>query len=129
MNETFFFDSFSVVTTNLMFNSGSDVNLTCSNKTWKETIYVIWNMTLTNKICQVSFSNGGEGKDSCTDFKSLRNTSRGQSYLHIPNFSTKDVGVYECNFVYQGGKEDYKINVAMTGRTGEVKDHTTMKKT
>ncbi|XP_034431212.1 cell surface glycoprotein CD200 receptor 1 isoform X1 [Hippoglossus hippoglossus] len=99
---------------NLTFNSGSNVNLNCSNRTWAQTIYVIWDMMLTNKICKVSFSNEGRGEDTCKDGKSLRNTSRAQSYLHIPNFSATDVGVYKCNFVYNGGKEDYEINVAIT---------------
>ncbi|XP_053295035.1 cell surface glycoprotein CD200 receptor 1-B isoform X2 [Pleuronectes platessa] len=102
------------VITNLMFNSGSDVNLSCSDRTWSETLYVIWNMTLRDRICQVSLSTGEKVRDSCNDGKSLRNTSRAQSYLHIPNISAADVGVYNCNFVYNGGKKDCKINVAIT---------------
>ncbi|CAB1448337.1 unnamed protein product [Pleuronectes platessa] len=102
------------VITNLMFNSGSDVNLSCSDRTWSETLHVIWNMTLRDRICQVSLSTGEKVQDSCNDGKSLRNTSRAQSYLHIPNISAADVGVYNCNFVYNGGKKDCKINVAIT---------------
>ncbi|XP_062259176.1 cell surface glycoprotein CD200 receptor 1 isoform X2 [Platichthys flesus] len=102
------------VITNLMFNSGSDVNLSCSDRTWSETLFVIWNMTLRDRICHVSLSNGDTVKDSCKDGKSLRITSRSQSYLHIPNFSAADVGVYNCDFVYNGGKKDCKINVAIT---------------
>lgn len=109
--------SFFSVVRNLTFNVGSDVNLTCSNKTWSETMYVFWKINLKYKGCKIAFSNEGRSEDSCNDGKSLRNTSRAQSYLRIPNFSNDDVGVYRCESVYIGGSEDYEINVAITGGT------------
>ncbi|XP_060944816.1 cell surface glycoprotein CD200 receptor 1 [Limanda limanda] len=102
------------VITNRTFKSGSDVNLSCSDKTWNEALYVIWNLTLRDKICQISLSTGEEVKDSCNDRMTLRNTSTAQSYLHIQKFSAADVGVYNCEFVYSGGRKDCKINVAIT---------------
>ncbi|XP_069388878.1 cell surface glycoprotein CD200 receptor 1-B [Paralichthys olivaceus] len=105
--------SYTVVVRNLMFNLGSDVNLTCSDREWNNTIYVIWKIQ--HKNCEISFSNiTGEKLDSCNDSKSLRNPSRAQSYLHIPNLSAADEGVYKCDFVFFGGEESYKINVAIT---------------
>ncbi|XP_008296969.1 cell surface glycoprotein CD200 receptor 1 [Stegastes partitus] len=99
---------------NAMFNPGSDVNLTCSSKMWNETLFVIWKLDLTYKKCDISFSNDGRNGDSCNDGKSLRNTSSAQSYLHIPNFSTRDVGLYTCESVFKGGNENYIISVAIT---------------
>ncbi|XP_018533798.1 cell surface glycoprotein CD200 receptor 1-B isoform X1 [Lates calcarifer] len=98
------------------FCLGCDANLTCSNKTWNETIFVIWkiNMTKQNKCCTIGFNSGIGGDDSCKDGKSLRNTSRSQSYLHIANFSTNDVGVYYCELAFKGGVENYLINVDIT---------------
>lgn len=99
------------------FNLGSDADLICSDKTWNETIFVIWNIKLKSKDCKISFSNDGQSVDFCNDDKSLLNNSRAQSYLHIPNFSHGDVGIYKCESVYKGGIENYEINVDITGRT------------
>ncbi|XP_069010124.1 cell surface glycoprotein CD200 receptor 1-A isoform X1 [Embiotoca jacksoni] len=96
------------------FNLGSDGNLTCSDKTWTETMFVIWTIQLKHKKCEISISNDGQNRDSCNDGKSLRNTSSAQSYLHIPNFSANDIGDYMCESVYSGGNENYKIHVAIT---------------
>ncbi|KAG8000600.1 hypothetical protein GBF38_017021 [Nibea albiflora] len=102
---------------NVTFNLGSDANLTCSDKTWNETIYVIWKINLKNSAeCRMSFTNEGQSDDLCNDGKSLRNSSEAQPYLHIPNFSNNDVGIYKCESVFKGGNENYKINVAITVR-------------
>lgn len=115
IKQLFFFS----VVRNEAFNVGSDVNLTCSNKTWNEMMYVIWtiDMKYNPKECKIAFDTEGRSDDSCKDGKSLRNTSSAQSYLHIPNFSDYDVGVYKCESVYRGANENYKIHVAITGRT------------
>ncbi|XP_017265687.1 cell surface glycoprotein CD200 receptor 1 isoform X2 [Kryptolebias marmoratus] len=99
-----------------VFKLGSSANLTCSNKTWNETIYVIWNINLKHKTCNISFSNENPYRyiDKCNDGKRVQNTSTGQSFLHIPNFSSEDVGIYMCESVYRGGNENYKINVNIT---------------
>ncbi|KAM6978409.1 cell surface glycoprotein CD200 receptor 1 [Tautogolabrus adspersus] len=102
------------VVRNESFNQGKDVNLTCSEKTWNETIYIIWEIKLKNKPCKVSFNTDGRSVDTCRDGKSLRNTSSSQSYLHIPNFSSNDVGVYKCQSSYKGGIDNVVINVATT---------------
>ncbi|XP_076603509.1 cell surface glycoprotein CD200 receptor 1-A isoform X2 [Chaetodon auriga] len=96
------------------FNLGSDAELMCSDKTWNETIFVIWNIFLKDKTCKISFSNDGQREDFCNDGKSLRNTSRAQSYLLIPNFSHGDVGTYKCESVYKGGVDNYAIKVNIT---------------
>lgn len=106
-------------TRHLAFNRGSDICLTCSNKTWNESLYVIWKIKLKSKICTIAFSiNGEASKNNCSDGKSLRNTSTSQSYLHIPNFSANDVGDYMCEQAVRAGMETIRINVAFTGRTG-----------
>ncbi|XP_020568572.1 cell surface glycoprotein CD200 receptor 1-B isoform X1 [Oryzias latipes] len=98
-----------------VFNNGSNVNLTCSDKTWNEVLHVIWNIYFRDHSCKITFSSSGEaGENSCRDGMSLRNTSSAQSYLYIPNFSTDDVGMYECESVYRGGRENYNINVSIT---------------
>ncbi|XP_031151392.1 cell surface glycoprotein CD200 receptor 1-A isoform X3 [Sander lucioperca] len=96
---------------NSAFNLGSEVNLTCSNKTWNEMMFVTWTITLKNKHCSIGYSNEGRSDDLCKDGKSLRNTSSAQSYLHISNFSNNDVGVYNCESVYTGGNDNYRIHV------------------
>ncbi|KAL7384690.1 hypothetical protein ABVT39_006836 [Epinephelus coioides] len=103
------------VVRHLTFNLGSEANLTCSNKTWNETIFVTWTLTLKNKnkICRIAFT-PGDTSDYCNDGKSLQNTSRGQSYLHIPNFSNDDVGDYRCESVYNGGVDVYLMHVNIT---------------
>ncbi|XP_029701531.1 cell surface glycoprotein CD200 receptor 2-like isoform X1 [Takifugu rubripes] len=101
---------------NATFNLGSDVNLTCSNRTWNTIMFVVWNINLTNppKVCRIAFDFGGPLVDTCRDGKSLHNTSRRQSYLHIPNLSNDDVGIYICESVYTGGNEVHKINMDIT---------------
>ncbi|XP_075963191.1 cell surface glycoprotein CD200 receptor 1 [Anarhichas minor] len=97
----------------LAFNQGSEVNLTCSNKTWNEMLFVIWEIRFqTKKECRISFNNG-TNDDSCNDGKSLRNTSSALSYLHIPNFSDTDEGRYKCESVYTGGNDNHAIHVAI----------------
>ncbi|XP_041938845.1 cell surface glycoprotein CD200 receptor 1-like isoform X2 [Alosa sapidissima] len=43
--------------------------------------------------------------------KTLRNTTNGESYLHIPHFGVKDEGIYSCEIVYRGGAETVTITV------------------
>lgn len=47
----------------------------------------------------------------------LRNTSRAQSYLHIPNFSYSDQGLYACELASKGDAESYDITVTALGKT------------
>lgn len=104
-----------------IFNNGRDVNLTCSDKMWNETFYVIWTIELINKAhCTIKFNSDGQNTDTCNDGKSLRNTSSAQPYLHIPKFSKNDVGIYKCEFVYRGGATNCKIYVNITGKTSVV---------
>ncbi|XP_034417230.1 cell surface glycoprotein CD200 receptor 1-B isoform X2 [Cyclopterus lumpus] len=101
------------VVRHVAFIRGSEVNLTCSNKTWNDMIFVIWNITLqTKKNCQIGYSNG-KSVDFCKDGKSLRNTSSALSYLHISKFSDSDEGLYKCHSVYKGGIDHYAIHVAI----------------
>ncbi|XP_033966035.1 cell surface glycoprotein CD200 receptor 1 [Pseudochaenichthys georgianus] len=96
------------------FNLGSEAILTCSNKTWKDMLFVTWNIERNSKSCRIAFNDNGQNEDSCEDGKSLQNTSSSQSYLHIPKFSKDDVGVYKCNHVYNGGIENCEIDVTIT---------------
>ncbi|XP_042263918.1 cell surface glycoprotein CD200 receptor 1-B-like [Thunnus maccoyii] len=98
------------VVRNASFNLGSDVGLTCSNELRSEVFFVLWKIELKYKECSIALSNDGQSKDSCNDGKSLRNTSTAP-YLHIPNFSNDDVGVYLCDTVYTGGADTHMINV------------------
>ncbi|KAF3843153.1 hypothetical protein F7725_002002, partial [Dissostichus mawsoni] len=77
-------------------------------------LFVIWDIERNTKSCRIAFNDNGQKEDSCDDGKSLKNTSSSQSYLHIPKFSKDDVGVYKCNHVYNGGNENYEINVTIT---------------
>lgn len=92
--------------------------MTCSDRTWNETIYVIWNINMRtkDKMCRIAFNLDAPPVNNCTDGKSLYNTSRGQSYLHIPNMSNNDIGSYSCESVYRGGKEVHMINMDITGK-------------
>ncbi|KAI3356321.1 hypothetical protein L3Q82_017550 [Scortum barcoo] len=103
---------FSVVR-NVTVSMRTDVNLTCSNKPWSEMMFVTWKIVLKYKDCRIAFNSEGGSQDSCNDGKSLRNTSEARSYLHIPNFSNDDIGVYKCEAVYTGGSDSYEINVAI----------------
>ncbi|XP_041857476.1 uncharacterized protein si:ch211-214p13.9 isoform X2 [Melanotaenia boesemani] len=98
------------------FTVGSNVDLTCSNKTWSDLIFVIWDIKLKHRAetCRISGSNLGKSGDTCNDGKTLQNTSSVQPYLHIPNFSADDVGIYTCESVYRGGNENYVITVTAT---------------
>ncbi|XP_041663655.1 cell surface glycoprotein CD200 receptor 1-B-like isoform X2 [Cheilinus undulatus] len=96
------------------FNQGSDVNLTCSNKTWKDTMFVTWHIKLINKQCMIALLPGTQTVDSCNDGKSLQNTSSFQSYLHITNFSKTDEGAYKCVSPYNGGILETIYDVAVT---------------
>ncbi|XP_068614742.1 cell surface glycoprotein CD200 receptor 1-A-like [Brachionichthys hirsutus] len=96
------------------FNLGSDANLTCSNKTRAETFYVIWNLNLTDKFCKIAFSNDGRHENSCNDGKTLRDTASAQSFLHISNFSSDDVGTYTCQSAYKGGGDRHEFKVSIT---------------
>ncbi|PWA31500.1 hypothetical protein CCH79_00002672, partial [Gambusia affinis] len=57
------------------FNLGTNINLTCTNKTRADIVFIIWEMHLKNKNCKISFVNDDKGIDSCKDGKSLLKTS------------------------------------------------------
>lgn len=98
------------------FRLGDDAQLPCSNKTWNETLFIVWKIDMKHKQCSIGFSSDGQSKDSCNDGKSLKNTSSAQSHLHIPNFSNDDVGIYTCDFIFNGGVEKHEFNLSITGR-------------
>ncbi|XP_068457860.1 cell surface glycoprotein CD200 receptor 1 [Clinocottus analis] len=113
------------VARNEAFNQGSQVKLTCSSKTWNETMFVVWSITLkTKETCTIAFNNGS-GVDTCNDGKSLRNTSSFSSYLHIPNFSDNDEGLYKCESVYTGGNDNraFQVTIIVPPSTSVWLDH------
>lgn len=81
-------------------------------------MFVIWEIDLPDQPepCKIAFDISEQSVDTCRDGKSLRNTSGGQSYLHIPNFSNKDVGIYKCESTYKGGNDAHNINVNIIGK-------------
>lgn len=104
------------VVKNVAFTEGTGVNLTCSDKMWKETFYIIWDITPKNKTiqpCRISFAQDGSCEDTCKDGRSLQNTSSFQPYLHIPHFSRNDEGVYKCHSAFKGDAKDIVFNVAL----------------
>ncbi|XP_058510790.1 cell surface glycoprotein CD200 receptor 1-A [Solea solea] len=99
---------------NVTFNLGSDANLTCSDKSWNETIYVIWTIQLKHRTCKIAWKYGVPDMNNCSDGKSLGKNSKAQFYLSIPNFSTEDVGIYKCESVFSGGNKNDAFNVTIT---------------
>ncbi|XP_061925030.1 cell surface glycoprotein CD200 receptor 1 isoform X1 [Entelurus aequoreus] len=96
------------------FNVGSEVKLNCSDKSWREMIYVIWNLELLHKQCKIASTVDGQPENTCNDGKTLRNTSQAQQYLHIPHFSSDDVGLYKCELAFNGGSKTCNISVSIT---------------
>lgn len=110
---------FLLTVVHLCFNVGSEVKLNCSDVSWGKLMYVIWKVDLAgHKQCQVGNSSiEGEGLDTCADGKSLRSVSESHFYLHIPNFSERDVGMYRCETAFRGGSHTCNISVSITGTT------------
>lgn len=80
-------------------------------------MYVIWNIDLKYKQCKISVETNGRSQDTCNDRKSIRNSSRAELDLHIPNFSNDDVGVYKCESAHKGGDIFQTFNVAAMGKS------------
>ena len=99
------------------FRVGSNITLQCSNKTWNEMIYTIWKIPTHEKLCQISSTEDGQNMNTCNDGKALCNTTNGESYLCIPEFSERDEGSYFCETVHKGGSYAAKIDVLVTGKT------------
>ncbi|KAM9447712.1 cell surface glycoprotein CD200 receptor 1-A-like isoform 2-T2 [Salvelinus alpinus] len=95
------------------FHLGHEVILTCCNKTWSEMIYTIWKIDRGGTVCQISSGVNDQPLDSCNDGKVMLNTTSGESYLHIPEFSTSDEGFYYCESVYRGGSNSANIKVSV----------------
>ncbi|XP_037096050.1 cell surface glycoprotein CD200 receptor 1-A isoform X2 [Syngnathus acus] len=105
--------------THLYFNVGSEVKLNCSNMSKdlmsKEITYIIWRVGLVgNKQCQVGWQKSEGLLDTCTDGKSLHGISESWSYLHIPNFSERDVGIYMYEMPFAGGIHTCNVSVSIT---------------
>ncbi|XP_061696777.1 cell surface glycoprotein CD200 receptor 1 isoform X2 [Syngnathoides biaculeatus] len=101
----------------LSFNVGSEVELNCGNASWSKVMYIIWKMDLVGqKPCKVGRSSQvpGTPADICANGKALRNASEDRYYLHVPNFSERDVGLYKCEVVFQGGSRTCNISVSIT---------------
>ncbi|KAM9803349.1 cell surface glycoprotein CD200 receptor 1-A isoform X2 [Syngnathus typhle] len=114
--------------TDLYFNVGSEVKLNCSNMSKdlmsKEILYIIWRMDLVgNKECQVGWQKSKGLLDTCTDGKSLRGISESCfsphgisescSYLHIPNFSERDAGIYMYEMASVEGTHTCNVSVSI----------------
>ncbi|KAK6309715.1 hypothetical protein J4Q44_G00195960 [Coregonus suidteri] len=95
------------------FHLGHEVILTCSNKTWSEMIYTIWKINRGGTECLISSGVNDQPFDSCNDGKVMLNTTSGESYLKIPEFSISDEGIYHCESVYSGGSNSANIDVSV----------------
>ncbi|KAJ8013176.1 hypothetical protein DPEC_G00050560 [Dallia pectoralis] len=91
---------------------GQNISLMCSNNTWNEMLYIIWKINIAGSACKVAFSNVND-VDTCNDGKKVLNTTRGETYLHIPEFSVRDEGVYQCQSAYNGGENNQDITVTI----------------
>ncbi|KAM9850746.1 cell surface glycoprotein CD200 receptor 1 [Aulostomus maculatus] len=97
---------------NSFFKLGTDSNLTFSNKTWNDTIFVVCDINFKYKQCKIALSTD-KRIDTCNDGKSLRLTPKYGIHLHIPNFSTKDEGFYSCSTAYKGSSDTCNITVSI----------------
>ncbi|KAM3842275.1 cell surface glycoprotein CD200 receptor 1-A [Diretmus argenteus] len=71
-------------------------------------MYTLWEISLKSEVCKIGSSDDGQSHNNCSTSKALHNTSSGESYLLIPNFSNSDEGVYKCESAYKGGS--YSVN-------------------
>ncbi|XP_048871803.1 cell surface glycoprotein CD200 receptor 2-like [Brienomyrus brachyistius] len=94
------------------FDLNEGANITCSNKTWREMIYSIWKVKLKGRLCSVAFHINGSRHDTCENGMELRNGTSGESYLHIPQFTLGNQGVYLCETAYWGGTYNAEITVS-----------------
>ncbi|KAL2081046.1 hypothetical protein ACEWY4_022899 [Coilia grayii] len=85
------------------FEVGKDVHLSCNNVTWTDALYYIWKINITGVQCLISDGPSKPNYNNCTGGKVLHNTTRGESYLHIPSFTLRDEGMYTCETAYRGG--------------------------
>ncbi|XP_076119205.1 cell surface glycoprotein CD200 receptor 4-like [Alosa pseudoharengus] len=93
------------------FAEGKDANISCSNRTWSDTLHFIWKIKINGVYCLISESTKNPPHNNCTGGKTLRNTTNGESYLHIPHFGVQDEGTYTCEGVFRGGAEQVIITV------------------
>lgn len=111
-----YLNTYSTASRSEHFQQGSNVTIQCSNKTWSEMIYTIWEISLPDKRCHISSSDEGQNRNTCKDGKTLGNTTRGESNLHIHEFSEKDEGLYVCETVHKGGSYTANIQVSIIVR-------------
>nr|XP_023678686.1 cell surface glycoprotein CD200 receptor 1-A-like isoform X1 [Paramormyrops kingsleyae] len=95
-----------------VFDLNKGANITCSNKTWREMIYNIWKVKVKGKHCCVAFHINGSHYDTCENGMELRNRTSGESYLHIPQITLGNQGVYLCETAYWGGTYNAEITVS-----------------
>lgn len=100
---------------NVTVNLGSDVNLTCGEKNWSETLYVLWKINLKHRSCDITREQDSPTVDKCNDRKQLLNATGSTSYLRVPHVSLDDVGIYTCESAFNGGNNKHVFNVTVTG--------------
>uniref|UniRef100_A0A3P8VTZ5 CD200 receptor 1 n=1 Tax=Cynoglossus semilaevis TaxID=244447 RepID=A0A3P8VTZ5_CYNSE len=99
---------------NVTVNLGSDVNLTCGEKNWSETLYVLWKINLKHRSCDITREQDSPTVDKCNDRKQLLNATGSTSYLRVPHVSLDDVGIYTCESAFNGGNNKHVFNVTVT---------------
>lgn len=83
-------------------------------------LYTTWNLNVNGIQCTIAASTDMNPHDTCMDGKVLRNTTKGESYLHIPLFKGTDEGIYQCETVFQGSNYVAYINVFAAGEAPPV---------
>ncbi|KAJ8247171.1 hypothetical protein GJAV_G00259580 [Gymnothorax javanicus] len=94
------------------YTIGRSVDLSCTNKTWKEMFYTTWKININGVQCRIAASIDKPPHDECKDGKVMRNTTNGESYLHIPDFKSSDEGIYKCETAFEGASYAAEISVS-----------------
>ncbi|KAM9804688.1 cell surface glycoprotein CD200 receptor 1-A [Neosynchiropus ocellatus] len=95
----------------LSFDLGSFVNLTCLGHS-NLFMHIIWNIKTKNNKCRVTFRN--ESDNTCRDGLFITKQATNQTFLHIPNFSERDVGIYSGELVHFGSRNICNFTLSVT---------------
>ncbi|KAL4656995.1 cell surface glycoprotein CD200 receptor 4-like isoform X1 [Arapaima gigas] len=94
------------------FQLDRTANIVCHNSTVKQIIYNIWNLQTAADNCCIAWHVNESQINTCRGGKKLKNGTKGESYLYIPQFTRNDEGLYTCETSYWGGGHAAKIQVS-----------------
>ncbi|MFT7799918.1 cell surface glycoprotein CD200 receptor 5-like isoform X1 [Arapaima gigas] len=94
---------------------GGPVDMECANMTKSKLIYSLWKLHMRGRMCNLTTEYlTRHYENTCEDGKVLiRGISR-ESYLHIPQFTLTDEGIYVCETAYWGGS--YMAEIVVSAR-------------